>query len=1035
MTVKWQDIAKYGSGGSIALLLVLVGILNMSGMSYTIPSDQVCTDCYDIVHVNSTIWEIKVEHAGSKDIVFAKQMSSRTRWVNLDRIDEFIPTNPKVKTEILVPTTKKYATINHPTFGYLRPLKDGDTLIARQNANNPDGDWFVIHGETGGETVKWGLELENWLMKDISFDPVWFGSGDDSGLVGKWSFEGDFKDSSGQGNDGTQSGGVKITSGVKGRACGFDGVNDYVESSSISTSNGNHSFSLWFNANQVTARQHLLYDAFSIGFVVSNSKLSLREAATSGKSWSFADTAGSTTLNVNQWYHVVVVSNGSGIYGYLNGVLDFNDTSYNGSLVGLNDVIIGSRPGTDYFNGSIDEVRIYNRSLSATEISALYDSGKTYHLSIKTTPTQGLIDETGLVGYFKFNNNYLDSSGLGTTLTKIGTSITYPKGKFDLGASFDGSCLYAPDALLNTTQDYTYSLWAYMLNGMADKGLIGDASGGDCTYNSGSMIYLTNNNLCVYVYNNTVTSICTSATPLIGEWHNLVVLQNSTNTSFYIDGSLVGSTNKIYCDGSYLSIGTYNRRAQSSFNGTLDEIRIYNRSLSATEVANLYNGTKSNYISIKTTPELGLLNDTPLPEISDNTGLVGWWKLDDYVNGNTTDSSGQGNNGSVIGATYTSSARWDGGYSFDGVNDYVLLPDNIGNINLNGSSSFSLSAWVKDGARTTTDNTLLSLFATHSITLDTKEYNDPTFRSAFKVRNSTDNSEVALFGNPLPNKWVFLTAVYDISSGMSIYEDGTLVNSNSWVGAIKPATENNLIGSRLINAGFINGTIDEVRIYNRSLSAEEIKELYLSKGLVGHWKMDAGTGSNSTKAIDSSGYGNTGTVTGATFTNQGRFKEGYSFDGVDDRIGISYLNKSEITYSLWVKPNVLGAFRNIITTMSTLVRIDNTNLLWYPDTYIQVVTASNVIPSANKWYHIVITQNSSNYYSMYVNGINITSGSTVALNTKVASDLIGGYGSVFNFNGSIDEVRIYNRALTAQEISGLYNGTKSNYLSLRSTIG
>lgn len=53
--------------------------------------------------------------------------------------------------------------------------------------------------------------------------PIWYGSGDDSGLVGRWSCEGNFLDSSGQGNHGTQSGGVKIDRGVKGRACELDG--------------------------------------------------------------------------------------------------------------------------------------------------------------------------------------------------------------------------------------------------------------------------------------------------------------------------------------------------------------------------------------------------------------------------------------------------------------------------------------------------------------------------------------------------------------------------------------------------------------------------------------------------------------------------------------------------------------------------------------------------------------------------------------------------------------------------------------------
>jgi len=172
--VRWQEISAYSVGGTIGLFILLTGILNMSGMNFIIPEDQSCTDCYDAIYVNSTIWEIRAEHAGpDKDIVFAKQMSSRTRWVNLDKITEFVDTSPQVPVEILVPTIKRYATVNHPEFGYLRPLKDGDSLVARKNKNNPDGDWFVIHGQTEGQTVKWGMSLDSWEMKDINFDPVW----------------------------------------------------------------------------------------------------------------------------------------------------------------------------------------------------------------------------------------------------------------------------------------------------------------------------------------------------------------------------------------------------------------------------------------------------------------------------------------------------------------------------------------------------------------------------------------------------------------------------------------------------------------------------------------------------------------------------------------------------------------------------------------------------------------------------------------------------------------------------------------------
>jgi hypothetical protein len=157
------------------LFVALALILNLSGMTYSTPPNQVCSDCYDQIQVNSSVWEIKVEHAGDQPILFAKSVTSRTRWLNLDKISGLVPTNPEVFVEILVPTTKQYSTMQHEQFGYLRPLKDGDTLIARQNKNNPRGSRFVVHGITNWQNVKWGFGIDSLTMDGINIDPIWLG--------------------------------------------------------------------------------------------------------------------------------------------------------------------------------------------------------------------------------------------------------------------------------------------------------------------------------------------------------------------------------------------------------------------------------------------------------------------------------------------------------------------------------------------------------------------------------------------------------------------------------------------------------------------------------------------------------------------------------------------------------------------------------------------------------------------------------------------------------------------------------------------
>ncbi len=172
MTLKWQQVAV---GGFVSLFLLLGGILNLAGVSYSHDGDKTCTDCFSEIKLFSTFWVIKAGNYGDEPVLFKKVSRSRTLHVNLDKIDEFVETNPEVKVEILVPAIKRTSTMNHLEYGYLRPLKHGDTLIYRNNANRKAPSRIIIHGINVTGTVKWGFELEHFLMEDISIDPKWIG--------------------------------------------------------------------------------------------------------------------------------------------------------------------------------------------------------------------------------------------------------------------------------------------------------------------------------------------------------------------------------------------------------------------------------------------------------------------------------------------------------------------------------------------------------------------------------------------------------------------------------------------------------------------------------------------------------------------------------------------------------------------------------------------------------------------------------------------------------------------------------------------
>ena len=170
--VDWKIGAVSGIVGIIVIFSV---VLNTTGVSYKTDGDKSCTDCYSEISVNSTFWEWCVEYAGpDKTALFAKDTASRRRWINLDKVNEIVTTNPEVHTDLLVKTTKSRAEFTSEEFGYLRNVKDGDCIIGRYSKANPNPSLFYIHGQKeANQRIKWSFELSNALGEDVSIDPIW----------------------------------------------------------------------------------------------------------------------------------------------------------------------------------------------------------------------------------------------------------------------------------------------------------------------------------------------------------------------------------------------------------------------------------------------------------------------------------------------------------------------------------------------------------------------------------------------------------------------------------------------------------------------------------------------------------------------------------------------------------------------------------------------------------------------------------------------------------------------------------------------
>jgi len=222
------------------------------------------------------------------------------------------------------------------------------------------------------------------------------------------------------------------------------------------------------------------------------------------------------------------------------------------------------------------------------------------------------------------------------------------------------------------------------------------------------------------------------------------------------------------------------------------------------------------------------------------------------------------------------------------------------------------------------------------------------------------------------------------------------------------------------------------------------KEVFASSptaNLVSHWKFDENFG---TTAMDSSGNNNTGTLTGGAAWSAGKLGNAVQFDGVDDFIkvvastGNLDIDSGSVTISAWIKPQSVSSVQAILLRgLSDGVAGGQEGYGFFVNSNGKINAGSaggenyNSLASltANTWTHVVMIVSSS-ASKLYINGQDSTpagAGTVVVASNKDL--LIGATRNIANtlntrfFNGSIDEVRIYNRGLSAQEVTDIYNDT------------
>jgi hypothetical protein len=698
----------------------------------------------------------------------------------------------------------------------------------------------------------------------------------------------------------------------------------------------------------------------------------------------------------------------------------------------------------------------------------------------------------GLVGSWSFDAKDMagvtayDRSGQGNN----GTLTSGPlrtAGKLGQGLSFDGSNAHVTisSGAVVSAVPFSMSVWVKGEDGPDPDSvvLVGVTDSDAATWEAHYIQYSENTGTFSVT---TADDSNFSSASSVGEtlststWHHIVgVWTSTTDRAIYVDGEFIArnTTSRAPSTMDSTKIGgldAVNAGMDNFSKGVIDDVRIYNRALSADEIKRLYN--MGGTLKINATRKDVL-----------TSGLVGHWTFDgqDMAGVTAYDRSGRGNNGVVQSVTTRAVGKIGQGLEFHGVagaNDYVNAGSDP---SLDDVAVKTVSAWIRPDSYGATfgrvmgkDNSSGSCWA-FSVSPSAGTFNAQSFAFA----NVCFDSSPGLWSTPtasiITKRWYHIALVYDRTGSENdpvMYIDGvsqTVTENTSPSGSPTSDADFELwIGNRPDLARTFDGLIDEVRFYNRALSAAEIKRLYnmggtlkinvtrkdtLRSGLVGHWTFDqpdiARNNSGIITAYDRSGNANIGVTASAGVTPAralGKIGQALTFDGSNDYVLIANDPITlDITTSFsiagWAKASSIagaavfgrrdanndgyalladnnencGATNKLILTIG---HIDSFFTGWCGATDIQV----------GRWYHVAGVYNATaQTMKVYVDGVDdggsICAGCGQGIGSSFPSAGVGsaigadGGNTTFDFAGALDDIRVYNHALSAGEIKRLYN--------------
>ena len=603
----------------------------------------------------------------------------------------------------------------------------------------------------------------------------------------------------------------------------FNGAEYVSITDGVLLNSSGYTVSMWFNANSFSSVQVLVFDTSSqLKFISIDSATSIRvrDGSSNGKIFTVP------SMSVDNWYNIIVSVNNGSCKVYLNSTestTSAQTVDQNWTINGINGYS-NTHGGSFNFNGEMSNAQIFNTALSGPEITTLYNYG---------SPIQTLASipqSSNLKLWYKLDASEIYNS----TTTEWSIDNNQNPSAYSSSLNFDGTDDYIniPSFMsdLPSNDIYTISTW---IKTTSDS----DAAWGSSNNGSDLLYAYVTNGTKLGIARGSVTRVDISNLLTVGEWANVVaVFDTSTNLKIYINGVFiqnvtVGSLGAVTDDfkiGGALS--AYPLACSQS------NVSVWDTALTSPQVTELYNnGTPSN-----------------LSSYSAASNLVSWWKLNNTTTG-IEDSKGS-NNGTNNGATeypgfvnvlagdssgmnqasliqsdlLTTTSYSPYALQFDGLSDKIdcgvsPFDETTGDI--------TISAWVKRTAAAATYAPIVS--ATQGVGGANTQFSFQFYGNSlslfWKGLSGLNNEVVPTSAFTVANDvWYLINFVRTGTTGR-FYVNGNFIHlsTKTYDDFISTGTPNLSIGAWWFSSNAsVTGSISNVALWNTSLSALELREVY-----------------------------------------------------------------------------------------------------------------------------------------------------------------------------------------------------------------